>query len=255
MSDVLGFDAAQITSKANRSQPKSISPTLNEGGRMMAFNTAYMDRNEPLTQEEIAFPLDVASQPQLISSTEGSRANRSPWPASGPVLGTSVVSGLSFDGSCPNCGQPTQFSKMFPDFYPRVDVRPAGGQGFTSDAISDEEVRAIRALSAGSWANLEAVTRVTPSKQSSPTWSNSGLVESDGRYWTRNTSESRNAADACSLSQVLESEVSETYFLSARAAAGILRRAERRGKELPTALRLALEELATGTETPGTATT
>ena len=61
--------------------------------------------------------------------------------------------------------------------------------------------------------------------------------------------ESRNAADACSLSQVLESEVSETYFLSARAAAGILRRAERRGKELPEQLRSALQTLAqTGTE-------
>jgi len=249
MSDVLGFDAAQITSKANRSQPKSISPTLNEGGRMMAFNTAYMDRNGPLTQEEIAFPLDVASQPQLISSTEGSRANRSPWPASGPVLGTSVVSGRNFDGSCPNCGQPTQFSKMFPDFYPHVAVRPAGGQGFTSDATTAAEVEAIRALSAASWESLEAVTRGTPSKESLPTWLNSGLVESDGRYWTRNTSESRNAADACSLSQVLESEVSETYFLSARAAAGILRRAERRGKELPEQLRSALQTLAqTGTE-------
>lgn len=224
MSDVLGWDPVNVTSKANRSIPQPISPTLHERG-------------------------------MSILSSGDSLVSRSQWPESGPVLGTSVVSGLSFDGSCPNCGQPTQFSKMFPDFYPRVDVRPAGGQGFTSDAISDEEVMAIRALSAGSWANLEAVTRVTPSKQSSPTWLNSGLVESDGRYWTRDTSESRNAADACSLSQVLESEVSETYFLSARAAAGILRRAERRGKELPTALRLALEALATGTETPGTATT
>jgi hypothetical protein len=48
----------------------------------------------------------------------------------------------------------------------------------------------------------------------------------------------------CSLSEVLETEVAPRYFLSPKAAAGILRRAAKRGRELPRVLRLALESLA-----------
>ena len=44
------------------------------------------------------------------------------------------------------------------------------------------------------------------------------------------------------LSQILEANAPEKYFLSARACAGILRRAEKRGKELPQMLKEALEE-------------
>jgi DNA-cytosine methyltransferase len=48
-------------------------------------------------------------------------------------------------------------------------------------------------------------------------------------------------AAVCSLSQTLEAgNVPQRYFLSARACAGILRRAEKRGKELPAALLNAL---------------
>jgi hypothetical protein len=41
----------------------------------------------------------------------------------------------------------------------------------------------------------------------------------------------------------LQANAPEKYFLSAKACAGILRRAEKRGKELPTMLREALEEV------------
>jgi hypothetical protein len=58
---------------------------------------------------------------------------------------------------------------------------------------------------------------------------------------TRNGSEWRSGAVACSLSQILETgEVDSRYFLSQKACAGILRRAEKRGKELPPMLRAAL---------------
>jgi hypothetical protein len=60
-------------------------------------------------------------------------------------------------------------------------------------------------------------------------------------------------AAASSLSDILEiGDVPQRYFLSAKACAGILRRAEKRGKALPTTLRLALEQVAedsTGPET------
>ena len=44
------------------------------------------------------------------------------------------------------------------------------------------------------------------------------------------------------LKQILQADAPEKYYLSAKACAGILRRAERRGKTLPKMLREALEE-------------
>lgn len=72
---------------------------------------------------------------------------------------------------------------------------------------------------------------------------NAGLWSAT-QCWTANISESRNAAAACSLSAVLQNDVSSKYFLSARAAAGILRRAVKRGRTLPPALEVALVGLA-----------
>jgi hypothetical protein len=55
----------------------------------------------------------------------------------------------------------------------------------------------------------------------------------------------------CSLSDVLEAgSVPPRYFLSAKACAGILRRAEKREKELPTALHQALQQVAAGLNAP-----
>jgi hypothetical protein len=51
-------------------------------------------------------------------------------------------------------------------------------------------------------------------------------------------------SSACSLASILEQSVAPKYFLSQRACAGILRRAEKRGKELPTTLRRALQQVA-----------
>lgn len=51
-------------------------------------------------------------------------------------------------------------------------------------------------------------------------------------------------SDCVSLWQVLEPSTPERYFLSGKACAGILRRAERRGKELPPMLDAALRSAA-----------
>lgn len=69
-----------------------------------------------------------------------------------------------------------------------------------------------------------------------------------------NISEWPNDAAVCSLSQVLEQgSIPQRYFLSSTACAGILRRAEKRGKELPPALFAALTAVATSTtQEPGT---
>ena len=79
-----------------------------------------------------------------------------------------------------------------------------------------------------------------------PKWGSVGITE-HGECWTRNGSEWPSAAEgssACSLASILEPSVASKYFLSAKACAGILRRAEKRGKELPEALRAALMAVA-----------
>jgi hypothetical protein len=56
---------------------------------------------------------------------------------------------------------------------------------------------------------------------------------------------------ACSLAQILQPAVAPKYSLSCRAAAGILRRAARRNRELPDPLRLALEAISCSTTEAG----
>ena len=58
-----------------------------------------------------------------------------------------------------------------------------------------------------------------------------------GESMRRNSGESRNAAVVYRLSQILEGTPQEKYSLSAKACQGILRRAERRGKDLPPVLK------------------
>ena len=65
---------------------------------------------------------------------------------------------------------------------------------------------------------------------------------SRGDSSTRNTGECPSAVSESTLWQILQEDAPEKYYLSARACEGILRRAERRGKELPQILREALEE-------------
>lgn len=69
--------------------------------------------------------------------------------------------------------------------------------------------------------------------------------------WTLNTSEHAcspalsPSAAVCSLSDILETgDHLQRYFLTPKACKGILRRAEKRGKELPQLLRRALEAVA-----------
>jgi hypothetical protein len=75
---------------------------------------------------------------------------------------------------------------------------------------------------------------------SSGCWANSGMGSPTG-FLTLNTSEWPKDAAVCSLSDTLETgDVPHKYYLSPRACQGILRRAEKCGKELPEQLRNAL---------------
>lgn len=64
-------------------------------------------------------------------------------------------------------------------------------------------------------------------------------------WWTLNITESPNDAAECSLSRVLETGPHLLrYSLSAKACAGILRRAHRRGRVLPAQLHRPMYETA-----------
>ena len=60
---------------------------------------------------------------------------------------------------------------------------------------------------------------------------------------TLNFGESPSDARGSTLSQILDLNAPDKYSLSAKACAGILRRAEKRGKTLPDMLRDALMEV------------
>ena len=81
-----------------------------------------------------------------------------------------------------------------------------------------------------------------------PYWEiNSPLL---GENTTLNTGMSRNGASASSLSRILEAAPHPKYYLSRTACLGILRRAKKRGKELPPVLKQALE-LQAGIQSEG----
>jgi len=92
---------------------------------------------------------------------------------------------------------------------------------------------------------------------SSGRWGNSG-TGSRTECWTLSTSEWNHtlvpclSGDVvCSLSDILETgDVPQRYYLSAKACAGILRRAEKRGKALPERLARALTRVAATGKTP-----
>lgn len=71
-----------------------------------------------------------------------------------------------------------------------------------------------------------------------------------GASWMPNISDWPNDAVVCSLSSVLETgPIPRKYFLSSKACAGILRRAEKRGKQLPELLARALKAVAASEQT------
>ena len=81
-------------------------------------------------------------------------------------------------------------------------------------------------------------------------WSNAGMA-SHGESWTHNTLEFHSGANGYSvvpsvtLSQVLETgKLPQRFYLSPKACLGILRRASKRGKDLPPMLKTALEQTA-----------
>lgn len=89
---------------------------------------------------------------------------------------------------------------------------------------------------------MEALTSGSYSRR----WPTSGFTTSPGELWTADTSECPSGGGAySSLRDVLEADAPSRFYLSPRAAEGILRRADRRGRDLPEELDTALRTLST----------
>ena len=78
----------------------------------------------------------------------------------------------------------------------------------------------------------------TPGGDTTMKWEDDGALR--GECSARNTGESPNVAVESRLSQILEATPHGKYCLSGKACQGILRRAERRGKALPSVLKAVL---------------
>lgn len=74
--------------------------------------------------------------------------------------------------------------------------------------------------------------KAKPSQRRKTSWSNAG-VRSRGELLTLGSSERPSDAAVCSLSDILIWDAPQRHSLSAKACAGILRRAERGGRALP----------------------
>lgn len=81
--------------------------------------------------------------------------------------------------------------------------------------------------------------------------SNAGIACAGG-FSTLSISESPSDAEECSLSDILEDSPTPKYFLSPKACAGILRRAQKRKQKIPPILLKALQDVCTQNPVTGT---
>lgn len=169
------------------------------------------------------------------------------WLASGPAYGTSSVAsllkslpvGFSSRTSLACCPPAAAISAALtsPPSSAPASTQPQLPGISTPGTRSSARPRRATTIGAGT------------SRSSWRGWSNSGMAWPGGSL-TLSTSEWPSDAAVCSLSDVLETGPHlRRYSLSPRAAAGILRRAAKRGKLLPAPLAAALVSVA-GPPTP-----
>jgi hypothetical protein len=200
-------------------------------------------------REGESFSLGGRNDQLLTSSSAAGPARTSPSPASGPGSAASAAGSSGSWSASPELFGPGGFSsRTCPDSSPLARAADAASAAVFYGAIAAEAVAAVRR--ALPRRRRSAPTTAPTSPWSAPPWRTSAIASATG-YWTHDTSEWPSDAAECSLSAVLMSLVSPKYSLSPRAASGILRRAERRGRDLPPALRGALERLAASTSPDG----
>ena len=168
------------------------------------------------------------NEDQLTLFAADSPAKTSAWPESARAwMEAGLDSGLSSIAFLQRLNQSGRSSKMCPVF----SVAMAGETLRSCLEGLPESYQAFLMAAGATQALLEGQSEAPP-----------------GVCLTLSISEWPNDAAVCSLSQVLETDVAPKFYLSATAALGILRRAEKRGKELPPLLQAALEATARGLE-------
>ena len=112
-------------------------------------------------------------------------------------------------------------------------IAPAGWSGRTSPACCPATAEGTLEPSSGCWQN---------SGMGSPT----EFLTLNSPEFNHTLAPCHSDDDVCSLSDILEDSgsVAQRFYLSAIACAGILRRAEKRGRVLPPLLQTALEHVA-----------
>jgi DNA (cytosine-5)-methyltransferase 1 len=134
-------------------------------------------------------------------------------------------------------------ARMFQSLGSEPDLQENALASFTSLRESSRKFDPL-GLSSRMFPDFSVQTTAeTLRKSSAFSWSNAGMGFA-GVCSTASFSESPNVAAVCSLSDVLEDLAPQKFFLSPKAAKGILRRAQKRGQALPTLLRQALEALS-----------
>ena len=120
-----------------------------------------------------------------------------------------------------------QYTKMFPEHSAPIPARTSESSSKNLFGSTNRPPRCLRLV-----------------KGNGPTQTLSWVT--DGAWLTElsmlNIGESPKDAEESTLSQILEVNVPERYYLSAKACEGILRRASKRGKALPGMLLTALEQ-------------
>ena len=155
----------------------------------------------------------------------------------------------------PGASHPDQLTFLSVEAPAKATALPAKGLGLKIQGVSLCSASSTWLqpsnvdLSAGRMfpVSLAATEEMTSSASSKP-WLSGGMG-SLGGCWTLNISagqeQSHKGEKGCSLSQVLMAgNVAQRFYLSKKACAGILRRAEKRGKKLPPILAQALANVA-----------
>lgn len=157
------------------------------------------------------------------------------------------------------------FSRMFPDFSVAA---PAGAAGGTASGVEPSPGQTSRPATFAEVINSVGEFYAAIEEQTSlrffPRLGKSGLMVA-GEFWTLSGLEWPKEGDGfsvCSLTETLETASDlkwggveaftsylQKYFLSPKACRGILRRAERRGKQLPERLMQTLVQVASTEET------
>jgi hypothetical protein len=133
------------------------------------------------------------------------------------------------------CAPAGSFGKMSPASFPLTPE--ANRQHVTFRKVQLEE--------------KETVSKTVTSPCSSPSFGNAGMgsptefLTLSISEWTASLVPSHSDGSVCSLSDILETgDLPPQYYLSPKACAGILRRAGKRGKEMPEQLTQALRAVA-----------